>query len=143
MGIESNKVDSTVPGSSLLLTDDGDLAGYLSKTGVISLIPAGAADNAITAFAGGGQASAVQLKYRKSRITTVATAADSVKLPKAIPGMEMAVTNAAAANAMNVFPASGEIINALSADTAISVAANKTMVFHCMLRGTWNTVLTA
>ena len=99
--------------------------------------------NGITAFAGGGQASATQLSARLSRVTTVATAADSVKLPPAVPNRECVVINAAAANAMNIFPQSGEIINALAADAAISCAANKVMEFFCAVAGTWNSQLTA
>jgi hypothetical protein len=99
--------------------------------------------NAITAHAGGGQGSAVALTTDFNRVTTVATAGDSVKLPAATAGSEVRVTNAAAANAMDVFPATGEVINALAANTAISVAANKTIIFSCMVNGTWNSVLTA
>lgn len=131
------------PESPFLLNDLGDVVGYLSRTGTIQWFPASGCDNGLTAFAGGGQASALQLNYRKSRVTNVATAADSVKLPKAEPGMEMTVVNAAAANAMNVFPATGESINALSANTALSIAANKAVTFHCVNAGTWHSVLTA
>lgn len=120
-----------------------DLIGYVNRRGVKQWFPAMVPDNAITAFAGGGQASAVQLNYRMSRVTIVASAADSVKMPKAEAGMSMVVINAAAANAMNVYPSSGEAINALSADTALSVAANKVITFVCAVNGTWNTNLTA
>ena len=71
-----------------------------------------------------------------NRVTTVVTAADSVQLPAATVGKEIVVINAAAANAMAVFPQTGEIINALSANASISVAANKTIVF--LLRRCWH-----
>lgn len=103
----------------------------------------GTVANGITAFAGGGQASAVQLSAVYNRVTTVGTAADSVKLPKALPGAEINVVNAAAANAMNVFPSSGDAINALAADAAFSMAANKAAKFFCVVAGTWNSILTA
>jgi hypothetical protein len=99
--------------------------------------------NAITAFAGGGQASAVQLNAFMNRVTVVGSAADSVKLPPAIANRACVVVNAAAANAMNVFPTSGDAINALTADTAISMAANKVMEFFCVVNGIWNSQLTA
>lgn len=99
--------------------------------------------NALTAHAAGGQASALQLGQGISRVTTVATAGDSVKLPASAAGMFVVVTNAAAANAMDVFPATGDAINALSANAALSVAANKTVIFFCAVAGTWNSVLTA
>lgn len=101
------------------------------------------ATNAFTAFAGGGQGSATPLISMINRVTTVATAADSVLLPLAVAGRQVTVINAAAANAMAVFPRTGEIINALSADASISVAANKTIIFSCAVTGTWNSVLTA
>jgi hypothetical protein len=101
------------------------------------------AANAITAFAGGGQGSATQLAKGINRVTVVATAGDSVKLPAAVAGMHVVVVNADAADAMDVFPATGEVINALSANTAISVASNKTIAFFCAVAGTWNSILTA
>lgn len=101
------------------------------------------ATDGITAFATGGQASAVKLTTKINRVTTVGTAADSVILPPAKPGMVIKVINAAAANAMNVFPFVGDLINALSANTALSVAANKEIDFVCAIAGKWNTNLTA
>lgn len=101
----------------------------------------------ITAAAGGGQANAVVLTSAVNRVTTVATIADSVKLPLCQTGPQnaigagqpsntlgqmMYVINAAAANSMNVFPATGGSINALSANTAYAVAANKTVGFVCI-----------
>lgn len=100
-------------------------------------------ENAIVAFAGGGQGSATQLTKQISRVVTVGSAGDSVKLPAALAGNQMVVINAAAANAMDVFPASGEYINALAVDLAISVAANKTIAFYCAVDGIWNSILTA
>lgn len=100
----------------------------------------------ITAFAGGGQTSAVLLTSSLNRVTTVGSANDSVRLPlcqDAAPttgggqpnkttGMIMYVVNAAASNSMNVFPATGGSINALSANSAYAVAANKTVGFVCV-----------
>ncbi len=99
--------------------------------------------NALTAHAGGGQGSALALTAYINRVTTVGTAADSVKLPSAKAGASVVVINAAAANAMNVFPTSGDAINALAADAALSVAANKTVLFVCAVDGTWNSIVTA
>jgi hypothetical protein len=79
----------------------------------------------------------------KNRVTTVGTAADSVKLPAALAGDQVVVINAAAANAMAVFPGTGDAINALSANASLSVAANKTVLFYCAVAGTWNSILTA
>lgn len=118
--------------------------------------------DALTAFAGGGQTSAVQLDSAYNRVTTVGSANDSVKLPPCrtggagnigpssvagiIPGntdgIMVWVTNAAAANSMNLYPAVGDAINALSANSAYAVAANKTVAFLCSPGGAiWYSVL--
>jgi hypothetical protein len=109
----------------------------------------------ITAFAGGGQTSAVLLTSAINRVSTVASGNDSVKLPLCRTGPDAAVgagqpvntigqsmyvINAAAANSMNVFPSSGGSINALSADAAYAVAANKTVEFVC-IGNIWYSIL--
>lgn len=101
------------------------------------------ATDALTALAGGGQTGATLNQYGTNRYTTVATAADSSIMPPAKAGDIIIVINAAAANSMNVFPASGEKFNALSGDAAFALASNKTAIFICAVDGTWNTVLTA
>lgn len=133
---QSLSVTGTVTGSTGLTATTGNVtctAGYVVQSAV----------NGLTAHAGGGQGSATALTKQINRVTTVATGGDSVILPAATAGKVVTVINAAAANAMNVFPASGEAINALSADTALSVAANKAVTFYCAVAGTWNSVLTA
>jgi hypothetical protein len=97
----------------------------------------------ITAKAGGGQANAILMTAAINRVTTVGSSADSVKLPPSLAGLDVVVINAAAANAMNVYPTSGEAINALSADTAFSVTANKVATFYCCTAGRWHSLLTA
>lgn len=98
----------------------------------------------ITAAAGGGQTNAVQISSMNARVTTVATAADSVKLMPTASGLIIYVSNAAATNSMNVFPAVGDSINALSANTAFAVAAGKTCGFVCYTKGgPWHTLLSA
>jgi hypothetical protein len=104
--------------------------------------------NAMTAHAGGGQAAAIadvnaSITADLSRITTVATAADSVALPTSLKGRECTVTNAAAVNSMNVFPQVGDQINALGANAAFALAAGKTATFSCTVAGQWHAVLTA
>jgi hypothetical protein len=105
---------------------------------------AGSGDN-LTAHAGGGQALATAIpgNVQIARVTVVGSAADSVILPASVSGLEITVVNAAAANAMNVFPAVGEIVNALAANAAFSVAAGKTCTFYCATSGQWHTQLSA
>jgi hypothetical protein len=98
--------------------------------------------NGIVAFAGGGQANATVLPADINRVSTVATAADSTKLPKAVPGLDVTVYNAGA-NSMNVFPLTGDNINALAANAAFAVAAGKNVQFGCAVAGTWHAILSA
>jgi hypothetical protein len=105
--------------------------------------------DAITALAGGGQ-SATTLDGATSfhRVTTVASGNDSVTLPQARAGMFLIVVSATSnANSLNVFPAKGDSINALSPNTAFAVAAGKVAVFVCAsstsAAGIWHSVTTA
>lgn len=99
--------------------------------------------NGLTALAGGGQTGATLLDRTINRVTTVATAADSVMLPKAVNGKIVFVVNAAAANAMAVFPFSADSINALAVNASLSVAANKGVCFVCPVDGIWQSILSA
>lgn len=94
------------------------------------------ASTGIVAFAGGGQANATLLNGDINVVNTVATAADSTVLPNAVAGREITVTNASA-NSMAVFPAVGDNINALGANTSLAVAAGKTSTLLCALKGQW------
>lgn len=107
----------------------------------------------ITALAGGAQTGATLLDSGFNRVVTVASSGDSVKLPSChtgasntsqlaagiisgnTTGIQIGVVNSHASNAINVFPATGESINALSANTAFSLAAGKTIVFTCSPAG--------
>lgn len=96
----------------------------------------------IAAHAGGGQGAATPLTASYNRVTAVATIADSVVLMASAAGMEITVTNAAV-NSMNVFPATGEIINALGANAAFAVGGGKTATFFCATAGQWHAMLSA
>jgi hypothetical protein len=98
------------------------------------------ATNALTAFAGGGQTSAIALSGTVNRLTTVATAGDSAKLPTALAGMGIIVTNSAALGA-DIFPATGEAINGLGSNNALRLGANCQAFFVCTTNGTWNVQL--
>lgn len=98
--------------------------------------------NGVTASAGSTQATGVLVTAAITRVTTVGTIGDALTLPPAVAGMQLVVINAGA-NSMDVFPAVGNAINALSADAALAVAANKTVLLVCAIDGTWNSVVTA
>lgn len=101
------------------------------------------AQDGLTATAGGAQAGVSLGDFAINRVTTVASGNDSAQLPAAKAGRMRIVINAAASNALAVFPQPGEVINALSANSAFSLAANKTALFVCAVDGTWNANLTA
>ncbi len=92
----------------------------------------------LTAYAGGGQANATALGPGLSTVTTVATTADSVKLPatQGFPGTWCVVFNKGA-NAMNVYPASGHEIDALGANNPFSIAAGASKEFWAISATAW------
>lgn len=116
--------------------DPSDYAGVIND--VISATES--ATDAITAYAGGGQTNGTVLSSYINRVTTVATAGDSIKLPTATAGADLIVINATATS-MNVFPFLGSYINALSVNAAYAVAAGKTVHFVCPVAGRWYSIL--
>jgi hypothetical protein len=104
----------------------------------------GTGTNGITARAGGGQGSATALTTTVNRVATVATIGDSVLLPATTNGTSApVVVFNAAANSLNVFPATGDAINAGAANAAFAVAGGKTAIFYCVAPGLWVSILTA
>ena len=129
-----------ITGTTTMSTNSVDSVGFtqLSVT------------NAITAFAGGGQGSAVLLNSAFNRVTVVASAADSVKLPfcggqtspnGAVlgPGTQVWVMNTSG-NSLNVFPNTGDQINAGGANAAIAIATVTGKIFTCAVAGTWQSL---
>lgn len=90
----------------------------------------------ITAFATGGQASAVALTTDINEIDVSATNGDSVKLPAGVAGMEIIVINNDSAETIDVFPLSGDYING-NLDTALNVASQKQARFTCYKADYW------
>jgi len=96
----------------------------------------GKATDAITAFATGGQGSAVALASTFNSITVCATAGDSVALPVAVAGKEVTVNNLGAKYA-DVFPFSGDLIDASAIDAAIPLAPGQSITFTCTVALSW------
>lgn len=101
------------------------------------------ATDAIAAAAGGGQTNATPLTSGVSRITTVATAADSVKLPASVAGMFVLVVNGHATNSMQVFGAGTDTINDIATATGVAQAAGKAALYFCPVAGKWYRILSA
>jgi len=108
--------------------DPSDISGYVRD--------ASSTRSGIVARAGGGQANATLIAATYNRVLTVATAGDSVRLPRARPGVEIFIANRGA-NSLNVFPATGDFINALAANAAFARAAGTMSSFICVLAGRW------
>ena len=74
---------------------------------------------------GGTQANAKQINTASATFKTVTSANDSVKLPKGVPGYDIFIQNADAANSMQVFTFGKGTINGTDgAATGIAQAAN-------------------
>lgn len=101
-----------------------------------SALQAESASGALVAFATGGQTNATALPSQVNRIGTCATAGDSAKLPAATAGLTIIVINSGAA-AADIFPQTGEAINALAANTALRIGVRTVVSFTCAVAGTW------
>jgi len=116
------------------LIDGNDLNAQLGKTS--------SSETGITAFAGGGQAGAYQLSAANNKVATVATTADSVKLPPAKAGLEVQLRNSGA-NSMQVFGISPDTINGVATGTGVAQAAGLSASYFCPADGEWFRILSA
>jgi len=94
---------------------------------------------AITAFTGGGQASATPLTTRYNIVETVASAGDSVKLPAAVGGKVVVVKNISATSC-DVFPITGGKINNYPINNAEALAAGVAKYFFATSATQWETL---
>lgn len=102
----------------------------------------------MTAHAGGTQAGAIgdaaaALTGVMNRLTVVGSAGDSVVLPAAVAGINSIVVVNDTATSANVFPFTGDSINALGANAAFALAAGKTAEFFSVVNGKWHGILSA
>jgi hypothetical protein len=97
--------------------------------------------DSITAFAGGGKASATALSRSVNRITTCATAGDSVLLPKAIAGSLLILINQGA-QAAAFYGNGNDTVDGLAAASASYVAKGDSVWLACVTAGVWQTVST-
>lgn len=91
--------------------------------------------------AGSDQSTALAITTGASRVVvTTAAASTGVRLPATrFPGDQIFVANHGA-NAITVYPASGDKINGLSANTGVSLAAGISRWFLCVNDATTNWV---
>lgn len=96
------------------------------------------AQDGIVATAGGGQGAAFQLTSEFNRITTVATAADSVKLPASVAGLDIVIINHGT-NPCQVFGSGTDTIDDAAAATGVSQMSNSFVFYSCVTAGKWYT----
>lgn len=90
----------------------------------------------ITAHAGGGQANATNLTAKYNNVTTVASSADSVKVPSALVGKRICIINTGA-NALSAYGQSGDYVNGTLNDFVTIGAGGNAAVFECIFDGYW------
>jgi len=102
-------------------------------------------ENSITAHAGGTQAAALALNPLKTvhNVSTVATAADSVKLPLATGSGVQHLVNNSGANSMKLFGDGTDTIDAVATATGVSIAAGKARLLTDIAVGKWISLLGA
>lgn len=93
----------------------------------------------LTAHAGGTQAAALLLTSSFNTVTTVGTAADSVKLPLATAnniGYSVIIQNATSTS-LQTYGSGTDTINAVATATGVAIAGNKFGYFVVTGAGTW------
>jgi hypothetical protein len=90
----------------------------------------------VRGHAGGGQGSGTLLTGNINRVTTVATAGDSVLLPPSAPGLDVIVINKGA-NPMQVFGSGTDTIDDIATATGVSQMANSFVLYACTFAGKW------
>lgn len=101
--------------------------------GVQGLATAAICQDTATAVSAAGttQGTATELTAADSEVTTVGAGAGVVLSSKLAPGDEQSVFNAGA-NPLKVYPPTGFKINALAANTAMTLAVNTACIFKCV-----------
>lgn len=136
----ASSVGITMPANAVDMFVCGSAGAWFAEVGVGysgSLFTESAQDN-IVARAGGGQALATQLTAQTSRITTVATAGDSVKLPPSAPGLELMVINHGA-NPMQVYGSGTDQIDDIAAATGVPQMQMSLVIYTSASAGVWYT----
>lgn len=111
--------------SLLSILDDGCLVG---------------GEDNITAHAGGGSFLAYALTKKCNRVTTVASAGDSIKLPSGVAGMSVYIWNNSGTSC-DCFPAAGGYIDSLAVDTATAIGGAEYPMFFCYAANKWKKIL--
>lgn len=95
----------------------------------------------IVPHAGGGQTSATLLTALFNSFNTVTTNGDSIKLPAAVPFLQVTAQNLNNFRAAQVFGSGTDTINLIATGTGVSLLPNTSIVFTCTIAGNWNTTI--
>jgi hypothetical protein len=126
-----------VSGSTTTIAIGSAVSGATSTTTLNGLVidSISAAVNA----AGTTQATATALVSNINNVTVVTAAAAGVRLPTAVAGMRILIRNSDSADTLNIYPATGGTINALSANAAFTLAAGSTTELMATTATQWYT----
>lgn len=115
---------------------DKRVAGALTR--VFSRVLPNGTDTALTAHAGGTQAAALALNPNVAfhEVTTVASAADSIKLPPALIGEHHFVKNSGAGT-MQVFGAGTDTVDSVATATGVPQLAGDAVLYVCVVNGNY------
>jgi len=102
-------------------------------------------EKGITAHAGGTQAAALALNPSKTthEVATVATAADSIKLPLAVGSGVQHLVHNSSATSLQLFGDGTDTINAVATATGVAIAAGKSRLLTDIAVGKWVSMLSA
>lgn len=92
----------------------------------------------VTASTTQTQAGGTPIVAAQNAVASV-NSADAVTLPPANPGMTITILLTTSATTCGVFPAVGETINAIAANSVFTMAARTSATFMCVTAGAWLT----
>lgn len=94
--------------------------------------------NNLVAYPGGGQANATLVTTQTVRVSAVATAGDSIKLPPAAPGLEIVIINRGG-NTVAIYGSGTDTIDELAANAFVTQMNKSMVIFSCTGTGQWYT----
>jgi hypothetical protein len=92
--------------------------------------------DSVTATASGTQSTSFQITTQCTRVTTVVTAGDGVKLPPAVPGNDLILINHGS-NAMSVYASGSDMIDDVAGSTGVQQMQNSYVLYVCTTAARW------
>jgi hypothetical protein len=120
-----------MPATPYKYLDPSDIAGKLGGSDAANLKPR----------IGGGQSIKPTVYTGITRVAAIATAGDSLTLPKAYRGGQCAIYNRDPTLALTVFPLKGDRFNGGTPDLPYTILSHTMATFICVAPGNWNTAM--